>query len=64
MDEFDDDDVAVNAPLDVRFVIVGVLMMIVSLILFPVLENPYLKIFFALTFFSSIFVMTKRKKED
>ena len=61
MDEFedDDDDAAINAPLDVRFVVAGLSMLVLSLIIIAFTEY---KCVGALMFFVSILVSTKKKK--
>ena len=43
MQEFEDDDINLNAPLDVRFVFVGLLMLIFGLLTIPFVENIYIK---------------------
>ena len=62
MKEFDEDDIDLDAPLDVRFVVIGFGMMIFGLTL-PLfyLENIYFKYLCFLIFLSSFFVMTKRE---
>ncbi|HMS39741.1 MAG TPA: hypothetical protein PKE69_05910 [Pyrinomonadaceae bacterium] len=62
MDEFDyDDDVELTKPLDERFVILGLSLLIASLIIIPFVENQFLKYIGFLFLISSFFVMTKKK---
>ena len=61
--QFDDADVALNAPLDVRYVVVGLLMMVLSLpIAIFIVENQTVRFLCFGAFVASIFIMTKRKK--
>ena len=69
MDEFqeeleDDDDEAVNAPLDVRFVIAGLLMLVSGLFTLALSGNFYIKSAGALCFFASFFVVLKKDKRN
>jgi hypothetical protein len=66
MDEFedDDDDAAINAPLDVRYVIVGLAMMVLGLIILAFTEYRWLKSVGAFVYFASFFVMLKKQKEN
>ncbi|CAN5498013.1 hypothetical protein BH10ACI1_BH10ACI1_13140 [soil metagenome] len=66
MDELeDDDDVELNKPLDVRFVILGLSLLIAGLMIIPFVENQWIKYIGLICLFSSVFIMTrtdKRKK--
>ena len=63
MEEFeDDDDIELNKPLDVRFVVLGLSLMISSLSTIIYLENSFLKIICGLLFLVSFLIMTKKEK--
>lgn len=68
MDEFEaelyEDDDELNAPLDVRFVVLGLSMLILSLVLLAAAGNGWPKYLGALFFFASFFVMTKKQKNN
>ncbi len=61
MDEFENDDAEINAPLDVRYVILGLVLMILGLITLAFAEGSW-KIAGAVIFFMSFPVVTVRKK--
>jgi len=60
--EFDDSDIALNAPLDVRYVVVGLLMMVLSLPLATLFQNQIIRYIFGISFLASFVVVTKRKE--
>lgn len=63
MEEFEDDaDIEINKPLDVRFIVSGLLLMISSLSAIIYLENSFLKIICSLLFLGSFLIMTKKEK--
>ena len=62
MDEFEDDDINLNSPLDVRCVILGLSMLVAGLIAVAFAENLRVREAGALVFFASFFVMTKKQK--
>jgi len=65
MEEFEeDDDIELNKPLDVRFVVLGLTMMIFGLAAFLFIESIWTKYFGLLCFIASFFIMTKKAKEN
>ena len=58
-----DPDYELNRPLDKRYVVAGLVMMIVSLPIAVVIDNQYLKYFLGLCFLTSFLVMTKKEKK-
>ncbi len=66
MEEFveDDNDIELNKPLDVRFVVLGLIMMIFSLPAAVFTENIWAKYFEFFCFLASFFIMTKKAKEN
>lgn len=67
MDEFqedENDDIELNAPLDIRFVVIGLLMMITGLFFLPFAENIYLKVTAISFLILSPFVMTKTERTN
>lgn len=66
MEEFEDDDgdIELNKPLDVRFVILGLIMMIFSLVAAAFTEYMLAKYFAFFCFLASFFIMTKKAKEN
>ena len=59
-DDFEEIDFA--APIDIRFAITGIIIMIGSLITLAFSENFWLRNFSGILFFLSIFIMVKKKK--
>jgi hypothetical protein len=65
MKEFEDDDyIDLNAPLDFRFVILGLSLLILSLVLIASAKSIWTIYFGAIAFFASFFVMTKKDKQN
>ena len=64
MEEFDDDDINLNAPLDIRYVIVGLAMLISGLICIALVENQWVKYVGFACLILSVFVMTKKDKRN
>jgi hypothetical protein len=62
MQEFDDEDAEINRPLDKRFVIAGLSMMVFGLVGTVYFEMRIIKWICVVSLFTSYFVMTK--KED
>lgn len=63
MEEFaDNDDIDVNAPLDVKYVFVGLSMLISGLITILFVENIWIKYLGFFCLLASFFVMTKKDK--
>jgi len=64
MNDFeDDDDIELNKSLDVRFVILGLLLMISGLIIIAFITNLWVKYVGIIGFAVSFFVMTKKEKK-
>ena len=63
MSEFEenDDGIDFTAPLDLRFVVLGVVMMILSLLALAFSDDVWIKGFCFFSFLASFFIMTKRK---
>ncbi len=63
MEEFEDnDDIDLNAPLDIRYVFVGLSMLIFGLLTIPFVENIWIKYFGFFCLLASLFIMTKKDK--
>jgi hypothetical protein len=63
MEEFEDDnDIKLIAPLDTRYVFVGLSMLIFGLLTIPFVENIWIKYFGFFCLLASLFVMTKKDK--
>lgn len=63
MNEFEDDyDIELNKPLDVRFVILGLSLMISGLIIIAFVTNLWVRYVGIFGFAVSFFVMTKKEK--
>lgn len=68
-DFFDEDDFSADgemflSPLDTRFVVTGILMLVSSIIIPAITENASVRIFCGLMFSASFFVMTKYEKQE
>jgi len=64
MEEFENDDIEINKPLDVRFVVLGLGMMIFGLVAVAFIGNIWAKYFGLFCFFASFFTITKKAKKD
>ncbi len=64
-DEAEDyDDIAINSPLDGRYVVFGLFVLVISLPVAIFVENQTIKIICGICFFASFFIMTKKKNKD
>ncbi len=65
MEEFEDNnDSEINSPLDMRYVFVGLAMLIFGLTAFVFIENIWTKYFGFFCFLASFFIMTKKDKRN
>ena len=62
MEDFRDKDAEVKAPLDYRFVISGVLMLVISAVVMVFNENIWLRHIGITGFVTSFFVMSRKKR--